>query len=187
MFQVFLPRKWKKVYSNNTSTVWNISFLSKYCYTEEFTLTLLAVYLSYSWNKYLLDIFLIITAKGRITTFLLWKKKKRYKTLTAPRWVLLAASWKTESGMASWLLCKEQEKRLCIQKWFSYDCLWEQTWLCMGLCNFCCCFATELCPTIVLGSSVHGISQVRILEWVAISFSRGFSQPRDPNLHLLHY
>ena len=29
------------------------------------------------------------------------------------------------------------------------------------------------------GSSVRGISQARILEWVAISFSRGSSQPRD--------
>ena len=29
------------------------------------------------------------------------------------------------------------------------------------------------------GSSVHGISQARILEWVAMSFSRGSSQPRD--------
>ena len=29
------------------------------------------------------------------------------------------------------------------------------------------------------GSSVHGISQGRILEWVAISFSRGSSQPGD--------
>ena len=29
------------------------------------------------------------------------------------------------------------------------------------------------------GSSVHGILQARILEWVAISFSRGFSQHRD--------
>ena len=28
------------------------------------------------------------------------------------------------------------------------------------------------------GSSVHGISQARILEWVAISCSRGSSQPR---------
>ena len=28
-------------------------------------------------------------------------------------------------------------------------------------------------------SSVHGILQVRILEWVAIPFSRGSSQPRD--------
>ena len=30
-----------------------------------------------------------------------------------------------------------------------------------------------------LGSSVHGVLQARILEWVAISFSRGSSQPRD--------
>ena len=28
-------------------------------------------------------------------------------------------------------------------------------------------------------SSIHGILQARILEWVAISFSRGSSQPRD--------
>ena len=29
------------------------------------------------------------------------------------------------------------------------------------------------------GSSVHGIFQARVLEWVAISFSTGSSQPRD--------
>ena len=29
------------------------------------------------------------------------------------------------------------------------------------------------------GSSIHGISQARILEWVSISFSRGSSQLRD--------
>ena len=29
------------------------------------------------------------------------------------------------------------------------------------------------------GSSIHGILQARILEWVDISFSRGSSQPRD--------
>ena len=29
------------------------------------------------------------------------------------------------------------------------------------------------------GSSVHGILQARVLEWVAISFCRGSSQPRD--------
>ena len=29
------------------------------------------------------------------------------------------------------------------------------------------------------GSSIHGISQARILEWVAISLTRGSSQPRD--------
>ena len=29
------------------------------------------------------------------------------------------------------------------------------------------------------GSSVNGISQARILDWVTIYFSRGSSQPRD--------
>ena len=29
------------------------------------------------------------------------------------------------------------------------------------------------------GSSVHGVFQVRILEWVVIPFSRGSSRPRD--------
>ena len=29
------------------------------------------------------------------------------------------------------------------------------------------------------GSVIHGIFQARMLEWVAISFSRGSSQPRD--------
>ena len=32
------------------------------------------------------------------------------------------------------------------------------------------------------GSSVHGIFQARILEWVAMLFSRGSSQPRDGTL-----
>ena len=32
------------------------------------------------------------------------------------------------------------------------------------------------------GSSIHGISQARILEWVAISFTRGSSPPRDQTL-----
>ena len=43
-----------------------------------------------------------------------------------------------------------------------------------------------LCPTLgdpmdysPPGSSVHGIFQARILEWVAMSFSRESSQPRD--------
>ena len=41
------------------------------------------------------------------------------------------------------------------------------------------------------GSSVHGILQARILEWVAISFSRGSCQPRDVylfnKLHIVHF
>ena len=35
------------------------------------------------------------------------------------------------------------------------------------------------------GSSVHGILQARMLEWVAMPFSGGSSWPRDWNLHFL--
>ena len=45
---------------------------------------------------------------------------------------------------------------------------------------------TQLWPTLcdpmdgsLPGSSAHGILQARILEWVAVPFSRGSSQPRD--------
>ena len=50
-------------------------------------------------------------------------------------------------------------------------------------CFCCCCLVTRLCPTLCnpvncspLDSSVHGISQTRILERVAIFFSRGSSR-----------
>ena len=37
------------------------------------------------------------------------------------------------------------------------------------------------------GSSVHGISQARILEWVAISFIQGIFQTQVSSLHLLYW
>ena len=39
----------------------------------------------------------------------------------------------------------------------------------------------QSCPTLCdpMDSTVHGILQARILEWVAFPFSRGSSQPRD--------
>ena len=47
---------------------------------------------------------------------------------------------------------------------------------CMNLCN-----PMDHSPP---GSSVHGILQARILEWVAIPFSRESFQPWDQTLHL---
>ena len=48
------------------------------------------------------------------------------------------------------------------------------------------CVLTQPCPALcdpmvcsLAGSSVHGISQARILQWVAIPFSKGSSPPRD--------
>ena len=42
----------------------------------------------------------------------------------------------------------------------------------------------QMCPTLCnpMDCTVHGILQARILEWVALPFSRGSSQPRDRTL-----
>ena len=50
----------------------------------------------------------------------------------------------------------------------------------------CVCEVAQSCPTLcdpmdcsLPGYSAHGIFQARVLEWAAIPFSRGSSQPRD--------
>ena len=67
-------------------------------------------------------------------------------------------------------------------------CVCECGYECVCECGYGCVCAklSQLCPTLCNpmncsppGSSVHGILQTRILGWVAISFSRGSSQPRD--------
>ena len=49
-----------------------------------------------------------------------------------------------------------------------------------GMQNLTSCFSIHpRMDSSVSASSVHGILQARILEWVSIPFSRGSSQPRD--------
>ena len=57
-------------------------------------------------------------------------------------------------------------------------------YMCVYICF--CCVRWSVCPTLCdpinyspPESSVHGILQATILEWIAIPFSRGSSQPRD--------
>ena len=54
---------------------------------------------------------------------------------------------------------------------YIFKCLWVCAQSCLTLCDSLDCR--------LLGSSVHGIFQARIPEWVAIAFSRGTSRPRD--------
>ena len=68
---------------------------------------------------------------------------------------------------------------------------WLSTHACMHVCMYidrhiCTRMHAQSCQTLCNpvdysqpGSSVHEISQARIMEWVAISYSRGLSQPRD--------
>ena len=80
-------------------------------------------------------------------------------------------------------------------KW--YHIVW--VFLCLvyfteSVCVWACVLVTQSCPTLcdpmgcsLPDSPVHGILQARILEWVAIPFSRVSSLVRDQNPNFLHY
>ena len=53
------------------------------------------------------------------------------------------------------------------------------TWICKVNSTRLCLTLSDAMDCSLPGSSVHWILQERILEWVAIPFSRGSSQPRD--------
>ena len=78
-------------------------------------------------------------------------------------------------------------KDILINKLQIFQKEWNQVFhICVYVCMLC--LVVQLYPTpwdtlhcSPPGYTVHGIFQARILEWVAISFSRGSSQTRDQN------
>ena len=116
--------------------------------------------------------FSLATVTGSDTS--IWPKCTESKSNLEPLWEREAFHWKQS----------RTETRCCCHRPQI-----EST-----LCS--CCLVTKLCPTIYdpmdwspPGSSVHEILQARILEWVAISYSRGSCWPRDGTLvsRLLHW
>ena len=73
-----------------------------------------------------------------------------------------------------WILKKMLVYIILLPWHYDYMLLWSEMLVaqsCPSLCD-----PMDCSP---IGSSAHGILQTRILEWVPISFSRGYSQPRD--------
>ena len=56
--------------------------------------------------------------------------------------------------------------------------IYIRAYMCVLVVQFCpaLCNHTDCSPP---GSSVHGIFQTRMLEWISIPFSKGSSQPRN--------
>ena len=74
-----------------------------------------------------------------------------------------------------WLLLFKYYLSNCLKFLLVYQCQ-----LCLSMCFVLSC--VQLCDPMdcnLPGSSVDGIYQARILEWIPISFSQGSSQPRD--------
>ena len=74
----------------------------------------------------------------------------------------------------------------CMRKMQFGPCLEILLSVCVCVCVCVCVLVTQSCPTLhdpmdckLPGSSVHGVLQARGLEWVASSFFREFSWPRN--------
>ena len=87
---------------------------------------------------------------------------------------------------SSRILCYEISKGGCLFEIGSKQILWSK--FCHVLTEICILymFGVQSCPVLCdpmdcspPGSSVHGIFQAEILEWISISFSKGSSQPRN--------
>jgi len=107
-----------------------------------------------------------------------YKHRKRCSTLLSVRKMLIKATMKYHCPSLERLKWKKTDKA-SVGK--STDELKRSS-----TNRLCMCSVIQLRPTLCdpmdcspPGSSVHGILQARILEWVAISSSRGSSQPRD--------
>ena len=109
--------------------------------------------------------------KGKICPFecrVPKNSKKRYESL--PQWSMQRNRGKEENGKEQRSLQENQRYQgniSCKVKWS------EVSQSCPTLCD-----AVDCTPP---DSSVHGILQARILEWVTFSFSRGSSRLKDRN------
>ena len=110
---------------------------------------------------------------------------------TVPPQMVRMAIIKKSTNSKCWRECGEKGILLC--RW--WECklvrpLWKTVWrfpmqaysvtkLCLTLCDPMGCSLP--------GSSIHGVSQARILEWVAIFLLHGIFSSQGSNLHLLHW
>ena len=110
-----------------------------------------------------------------------FKKLTKYFLSWLHNFMLLPAVWEGFSFSTS----SPAFAFVCL---FRYSC--SSGWKIVFHCGFdcCCCLATKWCPSLCdsmfyspPGSSVHGFSRARILRWVARSFCRKPSQPRNGN------
>ena len=88
-------------------------------------------------------------------------------SISYPRWSSWSRDWTRISCTGRWVL----------YRWATREAQWNM---------LCCAKSLQLCPTLCNpidwsppGSSVHGIFKARILEQIAISFSRRSSWARD--------
>ena len=95
-----------------------------------------------------------------------------------------ASPFPIRSTIVSWVWCfsfvqwRVLEKVVVVIAVWHYECFEYSQWYVCSVTKSCVTLS-DLMACSLLGSSVHGIFQARELGWVASSFSRGSSRPRE--------
>ena len=109
------------------------------------------------------------------------------KNLWRPRFKITAlhTHLTPEEELGRWHRSLNRHQGICQEFWLERRCqvppVLHLLTFSFSSTNSVCVLVNQAYPTLCSppGSSVHGISQARILEWVAIPLSRRSSQPRD--------
>ena len=101
----------------------------------------------------------------------------------------LCCSGSRTQEQEKWMNCHFQREKKPLKKTVEMSFQVTCISLCVCVCEcvyVCVCVHAQSCLTLCnpvgcspSASSVHGIFQARIMEWVAFSYSRGSSEPRD--------
>ena len=108
-------------------------------------------------------------------TFMHWRRKQQSTPVFLPgesqgRWSLVGCHLWGRTELDTTEVTQQQQQQGSMSR------LSNQ---CARLCVFSCVRLCDSMDSSPPASSIHGIILARILEWVAISFSRAFSLPRD--------
>ena len=94
--------------------------------------------------------------------------------------IVVTVIFEPEENIAKFCISSERPQITSLSWWKNITSVYLE--LAMTNCRWSCCLVTKSCTTLCdpmdyspLGSSVHEVSQARIWEWVAISFSRASS------------
>ena len=113
------------------------------------------------------DLPLFLSKDEKIPLLLLSLLKYRHFHKIKTEWILLSQKACLYSVITwKWLAPEVGTNWLLFRRWWWFSC---------SVMSYSC----DPMDCSLPGSSVHGISQARILEWVAISLSRGSPQPRN--------
>ena len=122
----------------------------------------------------------VLQRKGNCLVIEVWKEVKIWRNIDPGQWILYMSKW--DIWMGNNISIRAALSKCCrnvrmgwlvgegsVTRMHAYVLISVQS--CLTICHPMDCGLP--------GFSVHGVSQPRIVEWVAISFSRASTQPRD--------